>query len=50
MEVKIMTLAAVDVAAKGAHWELVAVAHIYCHVVVVLVWFNTVVKHYQSPK
>jgi hypothetical protein len=28
MEVKIMTLAAVDVEAKGAHWELVAVAHI----------------------
>jgi len=28
MAVKIMIVAAVDVAAKGAHWELVAVAHI----------------------
>ncbi len=29
MAVKIMVVAAVDVAAKGAHWELVAVGHIY---------------------
>jgi hypothetical protein len=28
MEVKIMKVTAVDVAAKGAHWELVTVAHI----------------------
>ncbi len=28
MAVKIMVVAAVDVAAKGAHWELVAVVHI----------------------